>query len=195
VYLSSGLDITLAYSNCDEVYYGPTTGYWSFECAVGSLRSSGEDVTGHDQSQLAAVWRTQTGRYVSAHRERLPVVVAARVGRAFGLYKPLQQVQLDVVPEGRDLWVARTGLLAYFALALASVIGWRALGRQHRLRWPLLIPFVIVVVSVAMTFGATRYRVTAEPVLCVLAAVGLTAIAQRWEAWRSSEGNGASSPS
>ena len=34
VFLSAGLDVTLAYSNCDPAFYGPNTGYFDFNCAA-----------------------------------------------------------------------------------------------------------------------------------------------------------------
>jgi 4-amino-4-deoxy-L-arabinose transferase-like glycosyltransferase len=34
VFISSGFGVTLASSNCAQLYQGPTEGYWSLECAV-----------------------------------------------------------------------------------------------------------------------------------------------------------------
>jgi hypothetical protein len=178
VYLSSWFEVTLAYSNCDPVFHGPLVGYWSFQCAPDWLERSGVDTTGFDQSQRSKVWRSEVSEYVGDNLDRVPAVVLARVGRVAGVYRPLQQIRLDVVPEGRELWVARTGMASYYVLAALSVIGWMALGRQGRLRFPLLMPIVVVGLAAATTFGATRYRAAAEPVFCILAAVGCVVVAQ-----------------
>jgi len=180
VYLSSGLDVTLAYSNCDPVFYGPLTGYWDFGCAPAALERSGQDTSGLDQSQRSLVWREEVERYVGDNLDRLPEVVLARIGRVAGLYKPLQQVRLDVIPEGREVWVARSGMAFYYGLAAVSFVGWTVLGRRGRWRYPLLLPLLVVALAAATTFGATRYRAAAEPALCVLAAVGLVALASLW---------------
>jgi 4-amino-4-deoxy-L-arabinose transferase-like glycosyltransferase len=178
VYLSSGFEVTLAYSNCDSVFHGPLVGYWDFGCAPDWLERSGVDTAGFDQSQRSKVWRSEVRHYISDNLDRVPAVVLARVGRVAGVYHPLQQVRLDVVPEGRDVWVARTGMASYYVLVALSAIGWMALGRQGRLRFPLLMPVVVVGLAAAVTFGATRYRAAAEPVFCILAAVGCVVIAR-----------------
>lgn len=181
VYLSSGFDITMAYSNCDTVFDGELTGYWDFACAVESLEDSGIDPDALDQSQRSAVWRSHNREFIGDNLDRLPYVVLARIGRVAGLYQPLQQARLDVTPEGRELWTARGGAAGYYLLAISSIAGWVHLGRRRADRYPLLPPLVIVLLSAAMTFGATRYRASAEPVLCVLAAVAFVAL---WDGWR-----------
>ena len=42
----------------------------------------------------------------------------------------------------------------------------------------MVVPIVVVVLNVAVTYGSTRFRVAAEPTLAVLAAVGLVAVAR-----------------
>ena len=51
-----------------------------------------------------------------------------------------------------------------------------ALRRRRTVRWPLIVPMVIVTIASAVTYGQTRFRVPAEPSLVVLAAVGLAAL-------------------
>lgn len=176
VYLSAGLEVTLAYSNCDEVYQGRLLGYWEFTCATEVMGRAVDDPSELDQSERSAIWREETRAYMSDNIDRIPTVVLARIGRTTGLFRPLQQLELDIEPEGRDLWEARIGLGAYYALAGLSVLGWVALGRQKRLRYPLLVPVVTVLLSAAITWGSTRYRVASEPTLCILAAAGVVAL-------------------
>jgi hypothetical protein len=45
--------------------------------------------------------------------------------------------------------------------------------------FPLLIVPAIVVITVAITYGSTRFRAVAEPSLVVLAAVAIDALVRR----------------
>ena len=74
VYLSTGLGITLAYSNCDETYYGDFLGSFNFYCP-------GKFTPGQDPSVDDIAFRKKVSAYVSAHKSRVPVVLAARFGR------------------------------------------------------------------------------------------------------------------
>ena len=114
-------------------------------------------------------------------------MVAARVGRVLGVFRPGQQVDLDDQIEGRGRWVAVTGLWSYWALAVASLAGFVVLGRRRIARYPLVAPMVTVVIAAASTFGATRYRAAAEPMLCVLAAVAVVAAVEHVARVRRSE--------
>lgn len=177
VTLSTGLDLTLAYSNCDSVYDGPLLGYWDFTCAGVAFGSNETDYLSQDQSERNEVFRDQALDYAKDHADRVPAVVGARVGRVVGVFRPGQQIELDTVIEGRDDWVARWGMWTYWGMALASIPGLLVLGRRGVPRYPLVAPMVTVLLAAAMTFGATRYRAAAEPMLCVLAAVAMVAAA------------------
>ena len=77
-------------------------------------------------------------------------------------------MRLDVIPEGREVWVARGGMAGYYALVVLSVAGWHALRRSTIPRFVFLMPIVTAAFAAMTTFGATRYRAAAEPVLCLL---------------------------
>ena len=87
VILTENLGGTLATSNCDSVYYGGQVGYWDYFCGVQILDSHG---IGPYEFNGAAdrILREEAVRYVLHHKSRVPVVVAARVGRIAGLYEP-----------------------------------------------------------------------------------------------------------
>jgi hypothetical protein len=51
---------------------------------------------------------------------------------------------------------------------------------RKRRQWPLLMPPLIVTVASVLSYGQTRFRSPAEPVLVVLAAVGIAALVARW---------------
>jgi hypothetical protein len=48
--------------------------------------------------------------YVPDRKERVPAVIAARVGRILSVYQPRQQLVLDEFLDLREKWMARTAL-------------------------------------------------------------------------------------
>ena len=175
VFLSAGLDVTLAYSNCDPAFYGPNTGYFDFSCAA-LPDLTPEELEELDQSERSTLWRERATSYIRDHLDRLPTVVLARLGHVAGVYQPFQQMRLDVIPEGREVWVAHGGMAGYYALVVLSVAGWHALRRSTIPRFVFLMPIVTAAFAAMTTFGATRYRAAAEPVLCLLGAAGAVAL-------------------
>ncbi len=131
VLLSAGYEITLSTATCDLTYYGEFTGYWNILCPVGVLEANGIDSRGMDQSELAKLFRDESLEYIGNHKSRLPYVVLARWGRITGLYKPLQQVRLDVFPEGRSLWVARGAMAGWYIVAPLAIAGALVLRRRR----------------------------------------------------------------
>jgi hypothetical protein len=179
VYLSAGFEITLSTATCDLTYYGEFTGYWNMQCPIGVLDAKGLNRQNSDQSERSEVLLDETVDYIRDNAGRVPAVVAARVGRIAGLYRPIQQAQLDVFPEGRDRWVAYSGLAMWYPLAVLAVGGAVALRRRRIPIYPLVGPFVVVLAVVVTTFATNRYRAAAEGALCLLAAAGVVAL---WDA-------------
>jgi 4-amino-4-deoxy-L-arabinose transferase-like glycosyltransferase len=168
VTLSTGFGITLANTNCDITYYGDRLGYWSPECIPEIERPAG-----WDQSDDERFLRTTGLDYIRAHETRFPVVVAARLGRMWNLYRPLQQADLDYF-EGRPVWANHVALVVYYPMVVLAVYGAVVTRRRRIPLLPVLAPVVMVTVSAVITFGHARYRAPAEAALCVLAAVALT---------------------
>ena len=125
--------------------------------------------------------------YLDHHIGRLPVVLFAREGRAFGFWAPLQQVHLDAEWESgitgalgtsylpTAIWVNRLALFGFWLLVLPAAAGVVVLRRRRIPVYPLLGFFAIVAVTVATTYGETRYRAAVEVPLVLLAAVGISA--------------------
>ena len=84
--LSTQAGPTLDVANCDETYYGDALGAWSFACAT----AIDED----DRSVLDQRTREEAFTYIGDHVDRLPVVVAARLGRAVGPLRALRPAAL-----------------------------------------------------------------------------------------------------
>jgi 4-amino-4-deoxy-L-arabinose transferase-like glycosyltransferase len=172
--LSTNDGLTLAGANCARVYSGHAMGLWILQppCIEGPQPSG-------DQSQVSAFYRHKAFDYMRAHESRLPIVVAARIGRTWSLFRPYDMVLYNV-GEGRERWVSVLGLITYYPLALLALAGGWILARRRRgLLWPLLMPAAVVTMSVAVTYGQTRFRAAAEPSIVLLAAVALLAVWDR----------------
>ena len=175
VLLSTGLGQTLLAGNCDATYSGEKIGFWEFEC-IPPAPPLGED--NPDLSGMDPVYRDQALDYMSEHRGELPRVVAARVLRLWGLFRPEQSVGLDGMVEGRaggapgdGLRIAREAMWAYFVLLPAAVAGAVILRRRRVQILALFAQALIATVIAAGTFGLTRYRAGVEVSIVVLAAV------------------------
>jgi hypothetical protein len=109
--------------------------------------------------------------------KRLPVVVAARVGRLVDLFGIDAQLAQDAGEErgqiGPRIGVVAFWLLAPFAVFGAVVMGRSRMGRDHRA--VILAPILISVVVAAAFYGTHRLRAPAEPSIVMLAAVGAVA--------------------
>jgi 4-amino-4-deoxy-L-arabinose transferase-like glycosyltransferase len=179
VYLSSQFEPLLASANCDAVYYGSTTGYFSIPCAR-AIATREHLTIDTDQSQQAVVFRREALDYIRHHRGRLPTVVAARLGRVLGVFRPSQQLLIDEYVDGREAPVARATLFGFYLLMLLSIAGAITLRRRREIPlFPLLAVPAVVLVTVAVTYGNTRFRAPAEIVLAVLAAVAIDAAATK----------------
>jgi 4-amino-4-deoxy-L-arabinose transferase-like glycosyltransferase len=171
-FVSTNDGLTLAGSNCDDVYRGPATGFWSLTC--------GADPGPGDQSQVSSVLRRRGIDYINDNRSRLPVVVLARLGRTWSVFRPVDMVYLNV-GEDREQWVTRLGLIVYYPTMVFAIGGAVVLWRRRRRAalWALAVPALIVTINTVGTYGQTRFRAGAEPELALLAAVGIVAIVDR----------------
>lgn len=187
VLLSVGFEITLATANCDDTYYGPNIGYWSFDCALRPLEEAGATVFNADQVERSAIFWDAATTYVDNHTRRVPVVVAARLGRVTGLYKPVQHVDFDSFIDRRDRWVAWSSMVMWYPVAVGAIAGVVVLRRRGIPAYPFAAPMVVVLVTTVITFGQNRYRASAEIALCLLAAVAVDAALRRWRDRRPSD--------
>lgn len=172
--LSTGDGAVLLGANCDRTYSGPLLGVWSLECSTTVRETADLSVSAKRQRDLAL-------EYIGDHLDRLPLVVAARIGRTFDVFRPFQTADFGT-REGRPRAAGIAGVAMYWLMIPLAVLGVVLLRRRRVLVWPLLAPFAIVVGVVALGYGITRFRVPAEPSIVVLASVGLVA------AWRRATG-------
>ncbi len=170
-FISSGLGITLASANCDQTWSGFLEGYWSSQCA---LRAPLDHHA--DRSVQSAEAQAYALHYIHEHEGRLPNVELARLGRAFGLFHPVSQIRLDAYIETRPYRWALVGLGMYYALVALAVGGTVVLRRRRVPTFPLWALGFVVVATVLVSFGNTRYRTPFEVTLALLSAVQLDAL-------------------
>ncbi len=172
VAISTNTGGLIAGANCDRAYYGDLLGQWELSCL--NRRRPG------NEAEVANALRRDGLRYAREHADRLPVVLAARLGRTFELYRPKQNARLMRFFEGRNLRVAQATvpwLYALFALAVYGAVLLRR--RGSRAAWVLVAPLLLVGFVTLTAYGWSRFRVAAEPGLIVLAAVALVELARR----------------
>src|SRR5204862_312763 len=92
------------------------------------------------QPHVARVYRKRAFTYLRQPLRRLPLVVAARIGRTWSLYRRLDMVNFNK-GEGRESWVTRLGLLVYYPTLILAVAGAIAMWRRpaRRALWVLLV--------------------------------------------------------
>src|SRR5262249_47798819 len=160
-YLSTGSGVTLVDTSCDVVYSGEFIGWWSFTCIPDRLASD-EAVNDRENREVAL-------RYVRRHKSELPKVVAARIGRMWGVFRPLQTADLD----GRGINADRVGLVASYVLIPLAIWGLVLLGRMKEPIFPMLVVAALVTITAALFYGAIRFRVSADVAIVACAAVAL----------------------
>lgn len=199
VYISTGLGATLGGGACDKAFEGPLVGYWA---GCGAQQVAIRVPPGTDPSTAvgrAAIQRAARAQlakegdesvresearhhaidYIRAHKGRFPVVVLARLGRLWGLFRPWQTATLDAKIEGRGLVPARLAMIGYSLLAVASIPGLLLLFRRKQPIAPFVALAFIVTFAAATSFGVQRYRAPFDVVMPVLAAVALEALWRR----------------
>src|SRR5262249_42604675 len=149
-------------------FSGPYEGYWSMDCAARA------PVTYHgDESVASAAYQAYVIRYLRHHENRIVPVTLAKIGRAFGFFHPLQQINLDSQIETRPHIWALAGLFSYYALLVLAVGGSIILRRRRVPIFPLWSVGLSVVIAVAIAFGQTRYRISFEVPLVLLSATAV----------------------
>ena len=161
VLISTNDSTVLAGANCDPAYEGPGIGSWQIDCIADHGGTEVED---------AAAWRADGIQYARDNAGRLPVVVAARVARTWGVFEAF-----PAEAEGRHPGTQTLGSILWLAFFLpGALVGAVMLARRRRLLvlGLLLAPVVAATVVSILGFGMLRFRHPME-----LSAVVLTAVA------------------
>jgi hypothetical protein len=173
--------LALIGANCDETYTGDGKGFWNLEC--GTRVDMPADF---DQSQRSTVLRREAVDYIGEHVDEVPGVVAARLGRGLSVWKTEQMIAFNT-GEGREPWASRIGLWQYWLLTPLAFWGWwRWPSRQPR--WPAMVTAGLSVLVITVFYGLPRFRIPAEIVIVLGAAVTVEAIG-RWIVGRARAGH------
>ncbi len=164
----------LAAASCDATFYGPKTGWFS-EKNCPALTP--KHVPPGDASVYDAAQRSAAIRYIRNHLGRLPTVMAIRVGRLWEVYAPIQTRELGTIaPEKRTAGSSRIAQIQYWILAPLAIAGVVLTRRRKVPISPMVVPVIVVTIAAAMYFGIVRYRLSAEPVIVLAAAVTIEAL-------------------
>jgi hypothetical protein len=169
VLISTNDGITLAGSNCGATYAGRDLGSFRPDC-IGPVAFPA------NEARQAARYRSDAVTYAGEHAGRVPLVVAVRVLRLWGLYQPTRLAN-DSQNRRRAMQIA--GVLVSYVLLPFALFGAVTLRRLREPLFVLAAPIVLVTVTAALTYGGLRLRHAAKIPLMVLAAVGLVTL---WEA-------------
>ena len=132
-----------------------------------------------DQSVVSKIYRQRAFDYVNdGRRTQFAKVVLARVARDWGLFRPLD-MQFINESEGRPRWLTTLGMWWYYPLVALALVGAVVLHRRRVRIWPLAIPPIVVTAGTVLSYGQTRFRVPAEPVIVVLAACAIAVLIGR----------------
>jgi hypothetical protein len=179
VLLTTNGERTLLGANCDLAYYDDVGG-WDIRC-LGAVQST----EGVDASVDAGRRRDVALDYVRDHLDRVPVVVAARVGRLLDVYGLGSLVAFDAGEE-KARGAVWAGIVSWWLLAPLAVFGWIVAGREgdgapgrRAARWWLAVPVLAVLLTAVVFYGGHRIRAPAEPAVVALAAVGAVAVFAR----------------
>jgi 4-amino-4-deoxy-L-arabinose transferase-like glycosyltransferase len=166
VLIATNSGTAIAGANCAETYSaGDRLGGWYPPCI--------QEHPGKNEAEHHAEALRDGVRYAEDHLGRLPVVLAARLGRVWSVYKPF------AIPEGRSVRVQKAGVVMFFVLVPFAAFGAIVLRRRGVVTWILLAPFIIVAVTALATYGNLRFREPAELCTVVLAAVALDELLRR----------------
>jgi 4-amino-4-deoxy-L-arabinose transferase-like glycosyltransferase len=167
-FVSTNDGIALAGSNCYPAYFGGGIG-------LTILRPPCLDnpAPPGDESDVEKAYRTKAVDFIKMHKKWAAVVVAARVGRTWGVFRPMDMLSFNQ-GEGRERWVTAAGMYTYWPLLSLAIAGGLVLIRRARRGlWVLLVPVIATTVGVAITYGQTRFRAASEPTVVVLASVAI----------------------
>lgn len=163
----------VAFANCDTTYYGTFMGLWDFKCLDGIPRSGDEVLDDRRGRELGL-------GYARDHLGRLPVVLMARVGRTFEVYRPGQSIRYNAFIEQRGEAVSRAGQWSFWLLGALSLVGLAELRRRGRTLVPPLAAVGLVVASSVTAYGFVRLRLPVDVMVCVLAPLGIAGLHHRF---------------
>jgi hypothetical protein len=152
--ISANFGSVIVGANCAPTYSGPLLGAWDATCATSLRPPLG------DASVVDSYYRSVGEHYARAHLHRVPTVVAARLGRALGVWPaPSQGVTWNATAAGVwPRWSSWLYLITWLLSIPLAAIGAISLRRRSMIGWPLyaLILLYFVVSAAAIIRAVSR---------------------------------------
>lgn len=142
------------------------------------------DHSGLSEAQISNRLDTQAFDYIGAHPGYIAKVLLWNTLRMFNLTGPGFERYVAYY-ESNPAWLATASVYAFWVLGLLAVAGCFVAGARAA-PWALWGVPLVVFLSTVIFLGSTRYRAPADPFLIMLAALALTAAADRWHERRRS---------
>ena len=170
--ISANFGSVIVGANCRPTYSGPLLGAWDATCATSLRPPLG------DASVVDSYYRSVGEHYARAHLHRVPTVVAARLGRAVGVWPaPSQGVTWNATAAGVwPRWSSWLYLITWLLSIPLAVIGAISLRRRSMIGWPLYALILLYFVVSAVLYADPRFASSCQPAVAVLVGVGLAAI-------------------
>jgi 4-amino-4-deoxy-L-arabinose transferase-like glycosyltransferase len=170
--MSANFGSVIVGANCEPTYSGPLLGAWDATCATDLRPPAG------DASTVDTYYRHVGEHYVHEHLTRVPVVAAARLGRALGVWPaPAQAVTWNATAAGVwPRWASWLYLITWLCSIPFVAIGAVSLRRHGAVGWPLYSLVGIYLVVSVVLYADPRFASSCQPVLALLVGMGLTSI-------------------
>jgi 4-amino-4-deoxy-L-arabinose transferase-like glycosyltransferase len=175
--LSTNNGITLVGSYCNDMFQpGPRFGSWSLGCTIREIVAVNREF---GPRPPVAEDRRLVRRAIDLAREharQVPSLMAAHLGRLWGVYHSGDQVTFDDRAVQSRGWVVAAQyvhwvLLPFMVLGIVFV---------RRREWLLIAgPMLMVTVNSLVFYGSTRLRAAAEPSIALFAAAGVVWLVHR----------------
>jgi 4-amino-4-deoxy-L-arabinose transferase-like glycosyltransferase len=170
VVLSTNTGFQLLVGNCPPgSYSGERLGFYVSSC---NYVVAGQH-PGLDRSELDVFARSAALHNMADNIGKFPVVVPARFGRLFAVFRPSQTVGWVadwMTTDTKPIWA---WVVSYWLLVPLAIVGTIEARRRRAFLLPLLAPVLIMVVNTAISYGEPRYHTMSDLGVLVLAAVGL----------------------
>jgi hypothetical protein len=170
--ISANFGSVIVGANCGPTYSGPLLGAWDATCATSLRPPLG------DASTVDNYYRSVGEHYARTHLHRVPTVVAARLGRALGVWpSPSQAVTWNATAAGVwPRWSSWLYLITWLLSIPLAIIGAVSLRRRSVIGWPLYALIVLYFVVSAVLYSDPRFASSSQPALAVLVGAGLASL-------------------
>jgi hypothetical protein len=170
--MSANFGSVIVGANCGPTYSEPLLGAWDATCATVLHPPPG------DASTVDSYYRHVGEHYAREHLSRAPIVAAARLGRAVGVWPaPAQAVTWNATAAGVwPRWASWLYLVTWLLSIPFVVVGAVNLRRRGVAAWPLYALIALYVVVSVVLYADPRFASSCQPALAVLVGVGLASL-------------------